>query len=57
LKQRQDKVDTWSGGVILYFMCSLKYPFDTNEENMKIAKKILKEKIIKETHDHVDGRS
>jgi len=38
-------------------MCALKYPFDTDETNFKIAKKILKEKITQEQHAYIDGRS
>ena len=38
-------------------MCALKYPFDTDETTLKKAKKILKEKITKEQHAYINGRS
>ena len=57
LDLRQDKIDIWAGGVILYFMSSLKYPFDTDEKNPKKSKKILKEKITQVPHDEIEGRS
>ena len=56
-KLRQDKVDIWSAGVILYFMSYNEYPFNTDEEDEDLAREILKQKITQEQHASIDGRS
>lgn len=45
LEEQTTKADMWSAGVLLYYVCTLKYPFDDTKYDM------IKTKILKGVYD------
>lgn len=48
-KKHDQKVDIWAAGIILYFACTLKFPFDDSDD----SDFVIKEKIIKSDYQEL----